>query len=969
MSPLPPASGVPSSTSLPPTLGAVTLAEAIEKAPFGVLLVDSQLAVRAVNATARPMLGSFSEPIGVPLATIAAAHWPSEIAADILQRFRHTLATGERYERTHFSEKRKDTGQVLHVSWEVQRLALSEKEWGVVCYFFDTSAFAHAQGALRRTEARFRAMFNQAAVGIAISQLDFRFDEVNERFCEITGYTASELKGRTFRDLTHPDDIPATLELVKALVAGKIPGFAQEKRYVRKSGEIVWSLTNVTMMRDEAGSAIGFIGTIDDITRRKEAEAKAAEAQRQSDEELRALADTIPQLVWIADPTGHITWYNRRWYDYTGTTFEQMQGWGWQSVHDPKYLEAVVARWRHSLATGEVFEMEFPLRGADGKFRWFLTRVNPVRDADGKIVRWFGTNTDVDHVKRVEEALREESRILELLNETGTKIGAAKLDVQSLLQTVTDASTQLTGAKFGAFFYNHTDQHGAKYMLYTLSGAPREAFDKFGHPRATPMFAPTFRGEGIVRVDDVMQDPRYGKEPPHHGMPQGHLPVRSYLAVPVKSRSGEVFGGLFFGHPEPGVFTERAERLAAGVAAQAAIAIDNARLYEAAQRELAERTAAEAKLRESEARLRLSIEATALGTWMYLPDSGMVMIDERAQELYALSAPEVPFATFVQSLHPADRPRYEDALQTAVRQDCTQQFDLECRVAPDGAPVPIRWIRVSGKCYLDDGKHKRLIGTVFDVTDVVRARETLSERRAELEKLVNERTASLQEAIAAMEEFSYSVSHDVRAPLRAIQGYAQAALEDYAAKLDETGKTYLQRIVTASARMDRLTQDVLTYSRLGRTPMQKEAVSLEKLVPETIQQYIYEKAAAADISIERPLATVMGHEPLIAQVVANLVGNGLKFVPKERRPQLRIWTERRDDYVRVFVADNGIGVPQEHQTRIWGMFERLHPASAFEGTGIGLAIVRKAVERMGGKVGVESDGSSGSTFWFELPAA
>jgi signal transduction histidine kinase len=172
------------------------------------------------------------------------------------------------------------------------------------------------------------------------------------------------------------------------------------------------------------------------------------------------------------------------------------------------------------------------------------------------------------------------------------------------VQAVTDAATKLSGAEFGAFFYNVTGDGGDSFLLYTLSGAPREMFAGFGNPRVTALFAPTFSGGAPVRLDDVLADPRYGTMPPHHGMPEGHLPVRSYLAVPVKSRSAEVIGGLFFGHSQTGVFTERAERLVVGVAAQAGIAIDNARLYEAAQRAAAERTA----LLESERAARAAAE-------------------------------------------------------------------------------------------------------------------------------------------------------------------------------------------------------------------------------------------------------------------------------------------------------------------------------------------------------------------------
>ena len=184
---------------------------------------------------------------------------------------------------------------------------------------------------------------------------------------------------------------------------------------------------------------------------------------------------------------------------------------------------------------------------------------------------------------RAEQALREETRALETLNHTGTLL-AAELDLDSVVQRVVDACRELTGAQFGAFFYNVPDSQGGSYMLYALSGVDRAAFANFPMPRATGVFGPTFRGESVIRSADITCDPRYGRSGPHFGMPQGHLPVRSYLALPVVSRSGEVIGGMFFGHALADMFTPRAERIAGGMAAQAAIAIDNARLFQAAQR-------------------------------------------------------------------------------------------------------------------------------------------------------------------------------------------------------------------------------------------------------------------------------------------------------------------------------------------------------------------------------------------------
>lgn len=198
---------------------------------------------------------------------------------------------------------------------------------------------------------------------------------------------------------------------------------------------------------------------------------------------------------------------------------------------------------------------------------------------------------------RLLSSLEAQSQTLEILNRTGAAL-AGELDLQALVQHVTDAGVELVGAKFGAFFYNLIDASGEKYMLYTLSGAERSQFQHLGMPRATEVFRPTFTGEAAIRSDDITRDRRYGRNPPHEGMPPGHLPVRSYLAVPVTRRSGEVLGGLFFGHPQAGRFTEAHERLMVGIASQAAVALDNAHLFQELQKELGERERVEAALRE-----------------------------------------------------------------------------------------------------------------------------------------------------------------------------------------------------------------------------------------------------------------------------------------------------------------------------------------------------------------------------------
>ncbi len=233
---------------------------------------------------------------------------------------------------------------------------------------------------------------------------------------------------------------------------------------------------------------------------------------------------------------------------------------------------------------------------------WAIGETTPLFDQQGQSIGFVKILRDRTEQRTIELALREETRALEILNHTGTAI-ARENDLARLVQAVTDAGVALSAAEFGAFFYNVTDEAGERYMLYSLAGAPRDAFAGFPMPRNTAVFEPTFSGAAILRSDDITEDPRYGHNAPRSGVPAGHLPVRSYLAVPVISRSGEVLGGLFFGHSRPRTFSERSEQLVTGLAGEAAVAIDNTRLYDEAQRELAERRRAEAALRELNANL------------------------------------------------------------------------------------------------------------------------------------------------------------------------------------------------------------------------------------------------------------------------------------------------------------------------------------------------------------------------------
>jgi signal transduction histidine kinase len=250
---------------------------------------------------------------------------------------------------------------------------------------------------------------------------------------------------------------------------------------------------------------------------------------------------------------------------------------------------------------------------------------------------------------------------------------------------------------------------------------------------------------------------------------------------------------------------------------------------------------------------------------------------------------------------------------------------------------------------------------------------------------VQERTAALQEVNAELETFGYSVAHDLRAPLRAMQAFGQALLEDYTDQLDEMGQTMITHLVGAAERMDGLITDLLDYSRLSQTEIQIRPMKLSAIVAEVLTQLEAEiQLRQAIVTVEEPLPEVMSHRAMLVQVIANLVSNAIKFVPPDVQPIVRIWTEESGSeeeankganphsstrQLRLWVEDNGIGIEPRHQTDIFRVFERLHGADTYPGSGIGLAIVRKGIERLGGQVGLESQIGQGSRFWLELPQA
>jgi PAS domain S-box-containing protein len=345
--------------------------------------------------------------------------------------------------------------------------------------------------------------------------------------------------------------------------------------------------------------------------------------------------------------------------------------------------------------------------------------------------------------------------------------------------------------------------------------------------------------------------------------------------------------------------------------------------------------------------------------------------NKSAQRIFGYT-PEEALGRSILILIPEDRQPEEPAILDRIRRGERVDHYETVRRRKDGSLVNIS-ITVSPI----RGSDGRIVGAskiARDITDRIRREQALRKVQDELLKLnddlerrVQIRTAELAETVAELEAFSYSITHDLRAPLRSMQSFATLLEQDCSAEISPLGEDYIRRIVTSARRMDHLIQDVLTYSRMARSDLHLDTIDTEHLVQGIIESYPAFQSPGANIQVVRPLLRVLANEAALTQCLANLISNAIKFVVPGEVPRVTIWSEALGDKVRVYVRDHGIGIPTRHQERIFGIFQRL--SKSYEGTGIGLSIVKKAAERMGGSVGLQSEPGQGSTFWVELRAS
>jgi PAS domain S-box-containing protein len=626
-------------------------------------------------------------------------------------------------------------------------------------------------------------------------------------------------------------------------------------------------------------------------------------------------------------------------------------------------LEILLPEDRHRITTnraelppGALDYIEYRIRRPDnGEVRWIARRGEPVMDTRRGTRRFFGVTYDITDRKCSEQALIEsrdrlasESAALDLLNRISTQI-SMELDLERLVQRVVETGTQLIGAEIGAFFYNVRDEAGEAYMLYALSGAPREAFAASPIPRGRAVFGPAFAADGAVRSDDITKDPRYGSDV-DFGMPRDRLKVASYLAVPVTSRNGAVLGGLLFGHPAPGRFDARSERLVIGLSAQAAVAIDNATLFDSVQAANATLEArVEERTRERDRMWRLSTDlmdvCAADGTLIAVNRAWMQLLGWREEELVGTSLFDL--------VHPEDVALAREAL------------------SPRGEGVPVG--RTEMRLRTRDGDYRRISRTASPENGLFYAigRDVTAQREIE-EQL---RQSQKMEAVG---QLTGGIAHDFNNLLQGITGSLDIIQRRIAQGRTEDIDRFITGAAASANRAAALTHRLLAFSR--RQPLDPRPVranplvsSMEDLLRRTLGEQI-----ALQFALSDGLWLTLCDPNQLENAILNLCINARDAMPSggqltvetcnadlDGKYVARMRDIRPGQYVCISVSDTGSGMSPEVISRAFDPFFTTKPLG--QGTGLGLSMIYGFAHQSEGYVKIYSEIGKGTTVKLYLP--
>ncbi len=789
---------------------------------------------------------------------------------------------------------------------------------------------------------KLRELFDQAPAGIGLLHgPDHEWTYVNQRYADIVGRTVEQLLNRSIYESLPEIVSQGFISLLDEVYRTGNPYLGSEApvELMGANGQIRTAyfdfvyqpVPNAEGVVDEV--LVHCVEVTDRVLGRREVERKQ--------ELLRAALSASSTGTFRWDPaTGHFQDFDDNLKELFGMSVDDFVQQG-ESVaakihkHD---REAFLSRLQ-DCRNGSDFAMDFRVELPRGRVRWLYGR-GRMQQNNGTPMHLVGACTDITSTRELAEQMRT-------LNEIGKQV-AAELDQQKLLQLITDAATQGTGAQFGAFFYNVDDGHGAKYVLHTVSGIDSSQFSDFSMLRDPAVLAPTFSGEGTVRSANMRLNPPFGHKAPHHGTALGRLPVVSYLAVSVKGKEGRVIGGLFFGHTDEGVFTERDERFAEAIASHAGVALENARLYRAAQDELEQRRKVEVELEQQRSFLAMAQKSGHIGSWQvdFTSEPIRAQWSEELELLYGYKPGQFGglYSQWVEALHPDDRESAPRSFMQAVERH--ESWVSEFRIIRRDGET--RYMSARGQCYYDDAaKPVRMIGVNIDITERKRAEDALRN----------------SEKLAATGRLAATIAHEINNPLEAVTNFIFLARRNPG--VPESAKTHLDLADRELERVSHIAQQTLGFYRDTSAPV---TVNIRKSVDDVLRLFERKlKYKLLNVKVDVPeTLEIQGLRGEVRQVLSNLLANAIDASRKEGTIRLRARSIERDgkQSVRVSVADGGHGVGPEAKEKIFLPF---FTTKKDVGTGLGLWVTKSMVEKHGGSIKFRSTQGRGTIFMVTFP--
>jgi PAS domain S-box-containing protein len=748
------------------------------------------------------------------------------------------------------------------------------------------------------------------------------------------------------------------------------------------------------------------------VQRDNSARERAETALRDGEESFRTLANSMSQLAWMADEHGYIYWYNDRWFEYTGTNLEEMAGSGWQNVHHPDHVHRVVEKITRCFQTGEVWEDTFPIRGKDGVYRMFLSKAVPIRNYEGKVLRWVGTNTDIsgsrDSGAKYLGLLEAAPDAMVVVNVTGEIV---LLNVQAEKQfgygrdeLVGQTVTTIIPQGFAERIIADGTRSAAEALAQQI-GTGIELTGRRKNGSEFPieiMLSPLESAEGIL-VTAAIRDISVRKEAEKNivrmeGRYRGLLEAAPDAMV-VVNQQGEIVllnvqAEKQFGYRRDELVGQKviniipegfAERLVAdelrstedALAQQIGTGIEltgrrkdgsdfpieimlsplesaEGILVTAAIRDISVRKAADKHLAQMEGRYRGLLEAAPDAMVVVNRRGEIVLLNVQAEKQFGYHRDELVGQKMKNIIPEGFAERLiADGLRSAedaLAQKIGTGIELSGR-RKDGTDFPIELMLSP----LESAEGILVTAAIRDITTRKTAENHLLQKVEELNRSNEE-----------LGQFAYIASHDLQEPLRMVASYTQLLSRRYTGKLDADADEFIAFAVDGANRMQRLIQDLLAFSRIGTKGADLVDYSSEEAMQQALTNLRTVIGDSGAQVTHDPLPTVLADEMQLVQLFQNLVGNAIKY-QSAGVPHVHVSAAMNVDKKWVFsVKDNGLGIDPQYFDRIFGMFQRLHKREEFEGTGIGLAICKKIVERHKGTISVESQLGQGSTFRFTM---